>query len=435
MTSSVVKAPYSEAVGSFRAQPIKLPWVEEMRNRAFKAFEGKGFPDRHWESWRYFSPAAILKTAYGKPQPSETLQTVDPSLFKDARCRVVFVDGLFSPKLSSQAPGNVDFSELWAGLFNATDLHCRLGCALETEENPFLLINTFSFDDGALIRIPSGRKALEPLHLFFFTSGDQGAVASAPRILLVAEENTEAVVFCHFYGGSHGSETFENAAAEIHLDAGARVQWVNLQTQKSASGSLFFNTRAYVRAGAELEMTTISRGREVTRNEVLAHLEGPGAQCCLSGLSVLSGGSRVHNEMSVNHKAGGTVSRQFYKNLLDGHSQAEFNSLAHVFPNAQKSDSNQLNKNLLLSDDARVYSRPKLKIYTDDVQASHGSATGHADQQELFYLRSRGLDLRTARFVLSYGFAEEILMKIPVLPIREKLETLIKDAIETMIRE
>lgn len=435
MTSSAVKTPYSEAVWAFRAQPVKLPWVEEMRNRALKAFDEKRFPDRHWESWRYFSPAAILKTGYLKPQPSQTLQKVDPSFFADARCRIVFVDGLFSPKLSSQAPGNVDFSELWAGLFNATDLHGRLGCALESEENPFFLINTFSFEDGALIRIPAGRKALEPLHLFFFTTGDQGAVASAPRILLVAEENSEAVVLCHFYGGSHGSNTFENAAAEIHLDAGARVQWINLQTQKNVAGSLFFNTRAYIRAGAELEMTTVSRGREVTRNEVLAHLEGSGAQCRLSGLSVLSGASRVHNEMTVNHKAEETVSRQFYKNLLDGDSQAEFNSLAHVFPGAQKSDSNQLNKNLLLSDDAHVYSRPKLKIYADDVQASHGSATGQADGQELFYLRSRGLDLRTARFVLSYGFAEEILMKIPVLSIREKLETLVKDAIETMIRE
>lgn len=434
MTSSAAAAPYSEIVRTFRAQPVKLGWVEDLRNRALKAFDEKGFPDRHWESWRYFSPAAILKTGYRKPAPSEPLEKTDP-VFAGARCRIVFVDGLFSPKLSSQAPGHIDFSELWSGLFNSTDLHERLGSGLASEENPFVLINTFSFEDGALIRIPSGRTALEPLHLFFFTSAAHGPAASVPRILLVAEENSEAVVVCHFYGGRHGGDAFENAAAEIHLDAGARVQWLNLETQKGTSGSLFFNARAYLKAGARLDMTTVTRGREVTRNEVIADLEGPGAECRLSGLAVLSGSSRVHNELTVNHKAEGAVSRQFYKNLLDAQSQAEFNSLAYVFPGAQKSDSNQLNKNLLLSDDARVYSRPKLKIYADDVQASHGSATGQADTQELFYLRSRGLDRRTARFVLAYGFAEEVLMQIPLPAIRENLENLVKDAIETMIRE
>lgn len=433
MTVSESKSSYAQQVRLSKAQEVRLGWVEALRARALKAFDEKGFPDKSWESWRYFTPSKLLSSAFEKPVPAELLSKEDP-IFSGARCRIVFVDGLFSPKLSSQAPGNVDFSELWSGLFNHPELETRLGRDLDKEDNPFSLINTFAFEDGALIMLPSGRQALEPLHLFFFTTGTRGPVASVPRILLVAEEGAEVSVVARFYGGNHGQNSFENAVAEIHADAGARVRWTNLQIQENESGSLFLQTRAYLKEKAELDMVTVTRGREITRNEIRAELEGPGAQCRISGLSVLSGRSQAHQALSVLHRSPGAVSRQIYKNLLDGQSRAEFNSLAEVCPGAQKSDSHQLNKNLLLSDDARVYSRPKLKIYADDVQAAHGSATGQADPGELFYLRSRGLDLRTARFVLAYGFAEEILSLIPEKEVRAEIEASVKNAVHAMVR-
>ncbi len=425
---------YADTVRSLRAKAVRLPWVESLREHALKTFEAKGFPERSWESWKYYSPKELLATSFQSPRLLTPVDRTDP-LFKDARCRIVFVNGLFSPQLSSQAPGNIDFSELWSGLFNQTDLEARLGRNLNKEENPFLLVNTFSFQDGAFIRIPKGRTALEPLHLFFLSSPDQeNPVASNARILVIAEEGSQASVVCHYYGiGTNPS--FENAGGEIYLDQGAKLEWVNLQHQNKGEGTLFCNLRAYLRNDARLEMVTFSRGGKIVRNEVLADLEGPGAVCNIGGLSVLSGETRVFNEVTANHRAPATVSRQFYKNILDETSVAEFNSLAYVFPGAQKSDSNQLNKNLLLSDDARVYSRPKLKIYADDVQASHGSANGQGDTQELFYLRSRGLDRRTARLVLAFGFAEEVLQRISLVPVRKQLEEIVRSALEAMIRE
>lgn len=433
--SAASTAAYAETVRSTQGSSVKAVWVEELRQKARGLFESKGFPDRHWESWRYLSLGKLLETPFHKPSAlPASAESGHPGL-NDYPNRLVFVNGLPEPRLSSLLPGVLEVSSLRAALAAQPGLQSFLGQNIETEENPFVLINTFSFEDGALIRIPKGKKAAEPLHLFFLTMPEAGPVASASRILVIAEEDSEASIACHFYGNDRKPGAFENIAAELYLARSARVNWVSLQTQNAAEGTLFLNARAYLKADASLDMVTFSRGREVTRNEVRVDLEGPRAVCHLNGLAVLSGASRVYSEITANHKSEGTISRQFYKNLLDGSSQAEFNSLAYVFPGAQKSDSNQLNKNLLLSDDARVYSRPKLKIYADDVQASHGSANGQSDTQELFYLQSRGLDRKTARFVLAYGFAEEILNQIPLRNIREQLESEVHSALESMIRE
>lgn len=434
MTAAASTA-YAETVRSFRAKSPQPAWVESLRQKAFELFEAKGFPDRHWESWRYLTLSRLLETSFQKPASVDAGVLKSHPMFKNAACRMVFVNGLFNPGLSSLVSSEVEFTGMQEGLARGTDLQSYLGKNIETEENPFVLINMFSFEEGALIRVPKGRKAEEPLHLFFLGEPQGGPASSVSRILLIAEENSEVSVACHFCGGDGDAGAFENIAAEIHVDRGARVNWMNLQPHSPESGTLFFNARGSLKEDAALNMVTFSRGREVTRNEVLIDLEGPRSACHILGLSVLSGASRVYSEVTANHKAVGTVSRQFYKNLLDDSSQAEFNSLAHVFPGAQKSDSNQLNKNLLLSDDARVYSRPKLKIYADDVQASHGSANGQSDTQELFYLQSRGLDRKTARFVLAYGFAEEILNQIPLESVREDLESKVHSVLESMIRE
>jgi len=154
-------------------------------------------------------------------------------------------------------------------------------------------------------------------------------------------------------------------------------------------------------------------GEGLVRNDVRVSLDGPGASVTLGGLSVLSGAAGSHNHSVVTHAAPGTTSRQLFKDILSGASRSEYSGLVHVLRGAPGSDSNQLCRNLLLSDEARAHSRPQLKIDTDDVKCSHGSATGQLPANELFYLQSRGLSHEQARAILIEGFAEEVVLTLP----------------------
>ncbi len=183
--------------------------------------------------------------------------------------------------------------------------------------------------------------------------------------------------------------------------------------------------------GSRLEIVGTATGGSIIRNDIHVDLDGAEAFCPLAGLAALAGKSQAFQHVSVNHRFLNCTSRQIYKNILAGDSVAEFNSLVHVWRCAQKSDSEQLDKNLLLSENARVYSRPQLRIDNDDVRASHGAATGRLEKDELFYLQSRGFPKELARFLLIYGFAKEVLEKIRPEELRRQLEP----QWETQVRE
>jgi Fe-S cluster assembly protein SufD len=181
----------------------------------------------------------------------------------------------------------------------------------------------------------------------------------------------------------------------------------------------FLNVRAQLQEGSRLDLTGITTGGSMTRNDIHVDLDGAEAFCSLAGLSILEQRSQAFQHVTVNHRYLNCTSRQVYKNILAGESVAEFNSMVHVWRCAKKSDSEQLDKNLLLSDTARVYSRPQLKIDNDDVRASHGAATGQMEKEELFYLQSRGIPKDQARYLLIYGFAQEVLQKVQPETVRK----------------
>ena len=170
----------------------------------------------------------------------------------------------------------------------------------------------------------------------------------------------------------------------------------------------------------------------MSHHELTVDYQGEGACSEDFGLSILRGQSHVSQIFNVRHQNSHCRTRQLYKNILGDRAQAEFNSLVHVFTGTKGSDSDQLNRNLIVSDSARAFSRPQLKIDADDVAATHGSATGQLDERELFYLRSRGLEKTLARYVLTYGFAEEILKKIKSDSMRWQLELWVRKEIEAM---
>ncbi len=420
----VLNAPFIPAAG----EPA---WLRKIRLKARERFTELGLPTRKSEAWKYLHLDSVLKNSY---EPALKANFVDFGAAKKdfSENRIVFFDGFLDKAmsdLSGVAPATIATS-LDADLEWAKEY---LGQSVMKEENPFVLANTFLFQEGVFIHLPKNTVLEKPVHFVFYSAGGDVAPVFYPRILIVAEAGAKAdFIFDHI--GLSKYSYFMNTVAEFYLDPNSNVQCLNLQREQE-NAIQFFSARAALQEGSRFNMVSFVDGGRMIRDEAMVDLLAPNADVSLSALSVLDGASQAFHHTRVNHKVPDCSSRQVYKNILAGKSAAEFNSLVHVWRGADRSDAEQVDRNLLLSDDARVYSRPQLKIDTDDVKASHGAATGRLEKDELFYLRSRGIDKQTARFLLTYGFAKEIVDAVRPEPLKEQIDRLIQEQIKQMIAE
>ncbi len=402
-------------------------WLKNFRRRSFEHFKQTGFPTRKMEAWKYMSLEPLLK------MPVKNAQAA-PAVFNPGTVEkediFVFWNGVYSQPLSSfrQIPANVKFGTLSSGRFESAGIENLFGSG-QAEENPFAAINSFQFEDAFVFWVPQGTVLPEPVRFIFRSSPESSA---SPRILIVMGAGSKAEVLFDFAGKE--SSAVVNMSVQVRLEPNANL--TAALVQRSGEGTVqFLNARVSQAEGSSLEWVSFSSGGKMTRNEIVVNFEGENAFASLNGLALLDGTSQVFQHAFVHHQKPHCTSRQIFKNILAGSSAAEFDSLVHVWKNGAKSDSEQLDKNLLLSKQARAWSRPQLKIDTDDVKASHGAATGQLEQNELFYLRSRGLSKKAARFLITYGFAEEVLQKIGHAALRKELEDFASRQIEHMTAE
>lgn len=420
----------------FLSEPFPVPaaqpaWLLEIRKKAQERFAALGVPTRKEEAWKYLHLDTLLQHSF---EPALKANFVDFAAAKKdfSENRIVFFDGFLDKAMSDfsgMAPATVTTylgEELdWAKEF--------LAQSVAKEENPFVLINTALFQEGVFIYLPENTVLEKPVHFVFYSAGGEIAPVFYPRILVVAEAGTKAdFIFDHI--GLSKSPYFMNSVVEFCLAPNANIQCLNLQREQE-NAVQFFNARAYLQENSRFDMVTFVDGGKMIRDEALVDFLAPGAYSSLSALSVLDGASQAFHHTQMNHRVPDCMSRQVYKNILAGKSVAEFNSLVHVWRGADRSDAVQVDRNLLLSDEARIYSRPQLKIDADDVKASHGAATGQLEKNELFYLRSRGIEKQLARFLLTYGFAKEIIDAVRPAPLRDQIDQLIQQQIKDMIAE
>ena len=413
-------------------------WLVEIRERAYERFQTLGFPTRKNEAWKYMNVDSVLNAPF---TPADELKhahiqdasEIRPLFLSDQQARMVFIDGIFSKELSEtkNLPQGAILKSLKESLVDHEDLiRQHIAKHVLTEPDTLALANTFAFSDGIFFFLPKGYTLEQPIHFLFADTAGKTSSVTHLRFLIVMEEKTRAEIVFQRTAPKH-SEILMNIVCEIDAGRQAKLAWNTIEQ----NASQLLATRAYLEEGSAFEMVSINENSAVDRNETYVYFKGKNASCSLSGLSVLSGNSGSHYLATVHHKAPECTSRQFYKNILAGEAKSEFTSLVHVYPDAQKSDSNQLNRNLLLSDKARAYARPQLKIDADDVKATHGAATGYLDENELFYLQSRGLNLELARLVLIFGFAEEVLQLIKLPILKEQLRASIRSKLETMIQK
>ena len=406
--------------------------LRSVRAQAFERFKKLGFPTRKTEAWKYMSLEPVLKTVFTPPQPRTGNPDQLKKYFFQDENRLVFINGRYSSEFSV-TQNKIEIEALSSVLAKRPDeIKKYLPENFENESNAFTAINAFSFEEGAFIRIPAESSFEKPFHLLFVNYGDSKAPeVFYPRIIVVVGKGASANLLIQSMGVSAGPYLM-NGFAEFFLGENAKIHCTHLQREEGGALKVF-TARAKQQAGSHFEWVSFSHGGSSLRNEIISELEGENAFSFSAGLSVLSGASQVFHHAEVQHRVPRGTSRQLYKNILAGKSQAEFDSLVHVWRGAHHSDSQQLDRNLLLSDFARAYSRPQLKIDADEVQANHGAATGQLQKDELFYLRSRGLDKDMARFILIRGVAEEVIQKIKCPAVRQEVENFLREKLEKIL--
>jgi Fe-S cluster assembly protein SufD len=284
--------------------------------------------------------------------------------------------------------------------------------------NGFTALNTAFVSSGAFVYIPKGVTVNTPLHLLFISDGAQ--LASFPRVLVVAEENSSATVI-ETHVSTQDVQYFTNAVVEVVLKDGARIEHYKVQ-RESVEAFHVATTVADLGSNASYDATTITFGAALSRHDINVTLDHEGAECRVDGLYLVTTGQHADTHSVIDHRKPHCTSHQLYKGILDGKSRAVFNGKIFVRHDAQKTDAMQTNKNLLLSNEARVDTKPQLEILADDVKCAHGAAVGQIDEDELFYLETRGIHHDLARNLLTYGFAEEVIGKIKVDSIRAQLD-------------
>ncbi len=388
-------------------------WLRKMRRDGIERFADVGFPTTHDEDWRFTNVAPIARTRFAvAPRAS----VAAPEIFRDTNAiRLVFVNG----HLDSQAPA--------AGIA-AGSLRESLGNSRVAEHfsdgraNPFAALNTAFFEDGAFVEIPKGFVLERPLHLVFVSTADQGPAVSHPRNLLVIGPEAQATII-ESYVGLGDEPYFTNAVTEIVAGEGSVVDHYKFQDERAEAFHIaMLETRQ--ERGSSLATSSLSFGGALVRNDITAVLS-EGAECTLNGLYLAGGRQHVDHHTTIDHARPHAASREFYKGILVGRSTAVFNGRIVVRKDAQKTDAKQTNKNLVLSDEATINTKPELKIFADDVRCTHGATVGQIDAEALFYLRSRGIGEAKAREMLTVAFAQDMLDRVKVESLRSRLEELL----------
>jgi Fe-S cluster assembly protein SufD len=423
------KSIYADAFREFASARGGEPsWVERLREGAFGRFEELGFPTTGEEDWKYTNVAPIARKAFTPAtQGGAELESaaVEPFVSAESRrSRLVFVNGIYSPEHSSleAIPSEVSVEELGAALAGGHGevLWNHLGRLSGEGGDAFDALNTAFLGGGAFLRVPKGVVVDAPVQLLFLTvAGDEEAV-SFPRVLVVAERDSRLDII-ETYAAVRDTGYFTDAVVEVFVGEGARVTHYKVQDEADKAFHVA-STRAEVSKDGAYDLTTVTLGARLSRHDIEVTLTSPGAECHVDGLYIVGDGQHTDTHSLIDHREPNCTSRQTYKGILDGKSRAVFNGRVYVHEGAHQTDAQQSNKNLLLSTDARVDTKPQLEIYNDDVKCAHGATVGQLEEEELFYLLSRGLHPDLARNLLTYGFAEEIVASIKFESIRAQLD-------------
>ena len=432
MTTTPTRFPHYTAAFEALSADDGLAWLAPLRQRAWDRFGELGLPTqrRGNEKWKYTDIRRIANVPFTHPldlAPEIEQDRLASAPSGPGWTALVFVDGRFSPSLSSPPPAGFYAGSIAGAETAQAMVEEHLAGQASPDDDGFVALNTAFLRDGALVHLPRNAEAADPVNLVYITTGREQPRVTHPRTLVVAESNSR-LNLVESYVSLTGERFLTNAVTEIVVKDGASVNHHRL---------LLENDQAYhigvsrVAQGRDSSFTSASfaKGAALGRNDFQVTLDGPGSTCTLNGLYFTTGNQHMDNFINIDHVQPNCTSRLLYKGILDGRSRAVFGGNVTVRKEAQKTDAQQTDKNLLLSHEAEVDSKPSLLIYADDVKCGHGATAGHIDDDTLFYMRSRGLDVATASQILIHAFASEIIEAVELEPLQDFLDSLFMEAI------
>ncbi|MBD3880526.1 Fe-S cluster assembly protein SufD [Phormidium tenue FACHB-886] len=401
-------------------------WLRQLRDHAAVRVQEQSFPTTRDEAWRFTDLSELLQfqlSGITEPAVELSLEEIEPFILPEAaQSRLVFVNGIYAPQLSRlEGLSNLVVGNLKT-LAAQEDLRHRLQPYLGRQagaEEVFTALNTAGLSDAAVVWVPRNREIAPPLHLLFVATASQTPTFAQPRALVIADTSSSVTLVEEYVTIDEGAY-FNNAVTEIWVADNAQVNHTRVQREGQAVFHIGKTAVSQARS-SRYTCNAISLGAKLSRHHLEIYQTGEQTETTLNGLTMLSGEQigDLHSAIALSQPYG--VTRQLHKCIVDDRAHSIFNGKVFVPQKAQLTDAGQLNRNLLLSSKARVDTKPQLEIVADNVKCSHGATVGQLEEDEVFYLQSRGIDAASARTLLVYAFAYEVIEQVAIDSLKESL--------------
>lgn len=402
--------------------------VKAFRQKAFENFVKEGIPTSKHEEWKYADFTKVLKSDFSFLSSELTEADIKPFLFDawDGNL-VVVVNGNYSSKLSKivSPDSEIKIKNFADAKDSLTD---KINLFADAKNNPFSSLSAALATSGVYVEVPANKVVEKPILILNICDKRANSVLAQPRNFVSVGTNAQVKIVEAFY--SIGSlDSFTNAYTEIYTGKDSISELYKLQLEDN-SASLVDTTQVFQEGKSTFTCTTITLSGNMVRNNLNLVLNGEYCEGNMNGLYMLNGNTLVDNHTSVDHAFPNSLSNEMYKGILDDKSTGVFNGKIFVRKDAQKTNAYQSNKNLLLSDEASINTKPQLEIWANDVKCSHGATTGKLDKDMLFYLKARGISEKSAKAILMNAFAHDVLDTISLDSVKEYLNKIIAHRLE-----
>jgi len=402
---------------SFELSGADLPWLSAQRKAALMHFEQIGLPGVRDEDWRYTNLRTLKSQTYQLGAVSALTQT----LAKSETPRLVIVDGHLDKAASTGLSTEGIVVASLKDVLNEKIVEQSFGATLAQNQHGFTALNTAYAQDGYVVYLPNGKVLDKVLEIVFVNQSTDTVHHS--RNLIIAEANTQCTII-ERHSGSDNQVYLSNTITEIIAGENAHIDHYKIQQESAEAfhiGGVFINQNA----GSQVKNHNIALSGLVTRNDTQTNLLGQGAHMEMNGLVLGQGRQHIDNHTEVNHAVPNCTSDEYYKTVLDDNSRSVFRGRIIVAQDAQLTNADQQNNNLLLSANAEADSKPQLEIYADDVKCSHGATVGQLDPKAMFYLKSRGINAEQAQALLTFAFVNEVVERMTVDTVRKELTNIL----------
>jgi Fe-S cluster assembly protein SufD len=405
-------------------------WLDAIRRAAADSFQQTGFPTARHEEWR-FTPVQPITHGEWRPAAGGAVVAradLDPFVFGHAEWpTLVFVNGELAPGISTVngLPDGVVASSLSEGIRTGHPaLEQHLGRHIDVGDSAFAALNTAQMKDGGFVYVPANVELDRPVNLVFVTTPDAAGTVTHPRTLIVVERGARASVVESYVTLAGDARYWTNPVTEVWTGRQAWLEHTRMQRESESAYHVGFTMAAQER-DSHYRHFSMAMGGAMARHNLHVRLAGPNIETLMYGLYLTRGEQVVDNHTAIFHDEPNCNSWEVYKGILDDRSRAVFNGKVFVKREAQKTDAKQTNRNILLSDHAKVDTKPQLEIFADDVRCTHGATIGRLDEVALFYARSRGIPADEAQRLLTYAFAAEVVDEVALEPVRNELNRLV----------